>query len=464
MMEEAKNFAVVFNGELLATLPPNLLKEFLHNEIDHWNWLRKIQEAGQVGEELYKKFILKHIEPIIHDIEQTSTVHGSSNIIETTYPFFSSTSKEGKLVENTRKKFGDMTAALLLVYLSSSSKTVISSTPALQEIFKTGVYSYEQAIALKIATTHLDFGIFGEKIDTSFTKLLEKSETQISASIDRVKEKEKTLAERMISIDSEHREWTSKAEQVLARRMDLYKDLAKKTRNEAKDSLDEARESLKNAKKDVDSAYAAYHAEVDLNASVEYWTARCRSHKHSKRIWLGLTLAFMIMTFGALVSYYYYGAASGLSSHKIISAQATASEITTNSSKGPAPTTSTDPKADVTTQAPNLVNIIGKSPSEISLIVTDLAGAALLIALFGVLIRIGLRQFNTYSHFELESAERITFIKTYIALLSEGKLKGDDDRKVILESLFRSSQPGTSSEIPFSSPIELVLKTLDSKK
>ena len=88
----------------------------------------------------------------------------------------------------------------------------------------------------------------------------------------------------------------------------------------------------------------------------------------------------------------------------------------------------------------------------------------MLITLFGALIKITLRQFNTHSHMALDAAERITFTKTYLALLNEGKLKADEDRRLILESLFRSSQPGSLAEIPFSSPIEPVLKTLTDKK
>jgi cobalamin biosynthesis protein CbiD len=108
--------------------------------------------------------------------------------------------------------------------------------------------------------------------------------------------------------------------------------------------------------------------------------------------------------------------------------------------------------------------LLGRSSSELSAAVADLAGAALLITLLGVLIKITLRQFNTHSHLSLEAAERITFTKTYLALLNEGKLKSDEDRKLILESLFRSTQSGSVAEIPFSSPIELILKTLGEKK
>lgn len=102
--------------------------------------------------------------------------------------------------------------------------------------------------------------------------------------------------------------------------------------------------------------------------------------------------------------------------------------------------------------------------SELTLAVADLAGAALLITLLGIIIKITLRQFNTHSYLALEAEERITFTKTYLALLNEGKLKSEEDRKLVLESLFRSTKSGAVEEIPFSSPLELILKTIGDKK
>lgn len=96
-------------------------------------------------------------------------------------------------------------------------------------------------------------------------------------------------------------------------------------------------------------------------------------------------------------------------------------------------------------------------------LVFNTTGAALVVTLMAVIIRVALRQFNTYSHLSLEAEERVTMVKTYLALLNEGKLKSDQDRHLALEALFRASQTGMIAETAFNSPVDIIVKSLAEK-
>ena len=243
---------------------------------------------------------------------------------------------------------------------------------------------------------------------------------------------------------------------------------------------DSARESVSEVISTLASAKAAYHDQVDLDASVQYWSVRRRNHSIFKVVWFFAVLLSMVVMFGSVLGYYGAGGAVGLSSmiHQqrmeesmfinppSIGLDSPLSSMqTTKLAFTPpklAPIASESSAASLTPSSP--IAVAGHTRSELTLAVADIAGAALLITLLGILIKITLRQFNTHSYLALEAEERITFTKTYLALLNEGKLKSEDDRKLVLESLFRSTKSGAVEEIPFSSPLELIFKTIGDKK
>ena len=67
----------------------------------------------------------------------------------------------------------------------------------------------------------------------------------------------------------------------------------------------------------------------------------------------------------------------------------------------------------------------------------------LLISTLGVwLTRLSTKIFISSLHLGADAYERVTMIRTYIALLVEDKELEDDDRKLILQALFRPSSTG----------------------
>lgn len=68
------------------------------------------------------------------------------------------------------------------------------------------------------------------------------------------------------------------------------------------------------------------------------------------------------------------------------------------------------------------------------------------LVLLGVLgvwaVRLMIRIFLSHSHLEIDAAERVTMVKTYLSLLESDKLPSDDDRKLILQALFRPASDG----------------------
>ena len=54
-------------------------------------------------------------------------------------------------------------------------------------------------------------------------------------------------------------------------------------------------------------------------------------------------------------------------------------------------------------------------------------------------------------------------ILTYLALMSENKLKEQEDRKIALDTLFRPSQTGIVAEAGSIMPTDSVIKILDKR-
>lgn len=68
------------------------------------------------------------------------------------------------------------------------------------------------------------------------------------------------------------------------------------------------------------------------------------------------------------------------------------------------------------------------------------------LALVGVLgvwaVRLVVRIFLSHIHLATDASERVTMVKTYLSLLEGDKLPSDEDRKLILQALFRPGSDG----------------------
>lgn len=58
------------------------------------------------------------------------------------------------------------------------------------------------------------------------------------------------------------------------------------------------------------------------------------------------------------------------------------------------------------------------------------------------LIRILVRLFLSNLHLASDASERVTMVKTFLSLMSEGKIVHEEDRRLVLQALFRQAQTG----------------------
>ena len=79
------------------------------------------------------------------------------------------------------------------------------------------------------------------------------------------------------------------------------------------------------------------------------------------------------------------------------------------------------------------------------------------------LIKLTSQQFRTHQHLALEAEERSTMLKTYLALMSENKLKDAEDRKTALDVLFRPASTGMIQEQGSVMPTDSIIKIMRSR-
>jgi len=435
-LKKSERVYVRVNGDMREYPSQVEAVEYLESEERSWRWLLKLPSLYlDAATEMYDELFRKPIEGGL------TLVRGGVKNVELggKKKHISVGSAENILIGKTRDEYGDLTAALVLLYLNKNTRSFLVSSLTIKRMVDNPNLAFERSVAIQIGLSLQDFVPMA--VDSRSSELrhqVERFSEHTSLVRNAVNGYASDLTDEIIASKERISELGKSIGKSYARRKKVYSHFATKARQSAKASIEETKAAL-------DSAKAAYHDQVDLNASVQYWTVRRRSHSVFKFVWFFAVVMSMVTTFLSMLAYYGYGGAAGLS--HMLRQQAPA-EVVMQAAASPAVT----------------AKILGQNASDLSLAVADLAGAALLITLLGVIIKITLRQFNTHSHLSLEAAERITFTKTYLALLNEGKLKSDEDRRLILESLFRSTQSGAVAEIPFSSPVELILKTLGEKK
>lgn len=76
------------------------------------------------------------------------------------------------------------------------------------------------------------------------------------------------------------------------------------------------------------------------------------------------------------------------------------------------------------------------------------------VAAIGVwMLRLVVRMFLSDQHLATDAAERVTMVKTYLALIESDKLPKDEDRKLILQALFRPGSDGIVKDEGLPNPV-----------
>ncbi len=84
-----------------------------------------------------------------------------------------------------------------------------------------------------------------------------------------------------------------------------------------------------------------------------------------------------------------------------------------------------------------------------------------LLAVVGVwAVRLIVRMFLSHIHLATDASERVTMVKTYLSLVESGGALGDEDRKLILQAIFRPASDGLVKDEGMPHPmLELLTRT-----
>jgi hypothetical protein len=199
---------------------------------------------------------------------------------------------------------------------------------------------------------------------------------------------ETLLGDKTISYDALHRDYEGVAENIhtAASNQTTNFNSDQKTRD------DEFQKLVNDHKTEMEQLRKTFREEIALRAPAEYWETKRKGHVTTAWITGGLT-------FGALS-----GAATLLSIF--------------------------------------IHDILGKTPLNTAPESWKVA-VLVLVGVFTVWgVRLLVRIFLSHLHLTTDAAERVVMVRTYLSLLEGDRLSGDDDRKLILQALFRPATDG----------------------
>lgn len=425
------------------------IKNFLTNEKAAWSWLAAISQgrAQAAAAELYRVVYSK---PLANANTQLTQSADSITLETGSWLYISSTSADGIFIEQIRKNHGDIVAFFALCAIAHTEKVQLGQYPNILNLLNETQYTFDKAQGFHLANSKINIAELIKSTKVTHTDELQKEiELAYKNAHNGMATAQASAENELIAFQESINKSKLEIERRAVRRFGAYRRAAKLVKRKAT-------EALGFAKDDLDAAQKAYHDSVALQASVTYWGDRGKKFTTQRRIWLSLVLGSIITTFVVMVLYYNLV-------NKPESISATAKVVTEPAHKE----NSEDVKkvAINSTTAKNARETLKpkQSTTNESYIISQIvhfSGAALLVTLMGVLIRLCLRQFNIASHCELDAAERVTMTMTYLALLNENKLKSDEDRRLVLESLFRPNLANSVPETNYVSPVEILVKAI----
>jgi hypothetical protein len=413
--------------KLISEINQKSVMDSLARERSGWTWLTKISDVKirRAGAVAYAMFVDLPIKEAI--ALASAGVSTESTVRE---PFTSAHSPEGVLVKRILDEGREVVAFFVYIFLSQKRREVTAGQPEISAALSDVRYEYERHTASALVnsfhdTTLLTLNGGRDSIYVAASEFQKEINNLRSESIHQLA----GLKDLAVDAKKQFRVDYNGTRRSLARRKLVWRSIVRRAVEEAKGNIEAATLQL-------EAARDALGAQIDLKASVEYWKDRKASHESSRKKSLGAVFASMASTLGVMFCYFWL----------------LPSFATTDSKTGEAAAGKAVPIAAAI------------SAQDITNMVTHLFGAALLLTFMGIMVRMALRQYNTHSNCALEAQERITFTKTYLALMHEGKLSADLDRKLVLESLFRPNSFTSSSEITFSTPIDFFMKAAERVK
>ncbi|WP_423770501.1 hypothetical protein [Pseudomonas sp. NLJ1] len=452
---------LVVNDSRILDFPSRDAAElFLNEERSSWEWLTQLPDQLKKGAKELSALILEL--PIIEamHIPLGEGDEDEARLGTSEKPFVTQDSEEGRFIIDVLKYYDYVVAYYCVLFLNDQFRYEAYNNSALSETLRMPKYEYEKNTAMTLCLSLGNYDNFlGVRRQSEFQNILDEQRSDQA----QFKSQAELLVKNHKSSVTKHLQDLTKANDrakfFLTRRLSAVDVLTRRGVRHAKAAVDESKAlyesavgdskaSYENAIASLKAAQAAYTEQLDLKYSVNYWKARKWSHIRAKYGWLTAVILGLGLMLGSVGMYFAVGGLTNIS-HYLNGIYHIGFE---------SPQVSSGPQ--VLTSGVNAI----LASSEIASVATNLTGAVLLIALLSILIRIALRQFSTHAQYELDASERITFIKTYLALMQEKQIKADEDRKLILECIFKASSSSATPEIAFSLPFDAITKVLGDRK
>lgn len=423
------------------------LSTFLTTDFDRWEWLKatQLQEAHE-----YYFSNIKETKERLKALDSRPESPQQVNINQ----YVDSNGELGTFIFQTRSIYGS-TVAYYILHLATSKPAELDgpSYNNSERLRKSGSYEYQLAHYLYFQHINAADYIIGNT-NTSLNKLVDGFQKLAHESLQNIDHTSNSVHKILIATNEEHNRVNARLTKRHSKRIRRYRQVFKTVQQEAASARDSARDDLK-------SAYNTYHAQVDLNSSIIYWNKKTLDYNKSKWQWFSAVILSIILTFASPIFYYAAGGVSALAAQKPQSLPTESNSPTTNDSKQIPSTKSQTNNGE----KPNTPTPTSSTIEKVALAsgIADLTGAALLVALLSVLLRLCLRQYNVCIYLGHDAEERVTMLKTYLALSNEGKLTNDGDVKLVLETLFRTSQTNGIPDSTPATPIELIIKAFTEK-
>ncbi|WP_044312426.1 hypothetical protein ACTACH_04595 [Pseudomonas syringae] len=434
----------------------NVFRQFIGRQRDAWRWIDDLLSPFAT-EEYSRNFIDKPLK--LAELEFAADGPADRHIHIQSY--VSSDGELGTLAQEIKKEHGAIVGFMFLLVSHPEITGKLNLYSSLDAFFKNENLYYERALAMQLYFESID----ATKITTASRHNAKEKEIlnfrrAHEAAIENASSRLRNAVTEIEFLRDAQIQDTQAASRKNKRRVELYRALLTKAARSGNESLKKSQTALQAAREDLVTAQDTYHAQIDLKASVQYWTDEMERHSRTALIWLIAVVVTTGLTFLAPVIYYHLGGVTALSRSTteqtaLVDSSKTVTTHYPTSTNAPA-LNANAPGNQKTTQDPTYSPLVAH--------IADLTGAALLIALLTIFIRLTLRQFNTHSYLKHESAERLVMTKTYLALSNEGKLSADGDRKLVLEALFRATQSNGVPETSISTPIELIIKAVTEKR
>ncbi|MGG7675189.1 hypothetical protein [Pseudomonas sp. WC2] len=446
MAENKDKRVTVVTYDKSYSLRPEQFQDALGPGVKRWDWIRQLKSKDA------HEYYLLSIEPIAELLRDPTNFSGALSVSFPGYidPF----GDMGQFVLKTKHNHGDVVALYLMeIATFESTKDQNINFNRGEALKKTTSYEYQLAHYLFFQYINAADYITDDAVKTlnALTKDLKKQALSSLDEIDQLSNR----ANQLVADTGE--EFNRTNAQMIAR----HRKRIRRYRKAFSTVREEAATTRKTVMDDLSNAHRALLSKLDIEASVTYWEGKAVQHEKSSWRWLTLVIITVLLTFSLPVVYYFYGGVSSLAANR--HADIARNSVSSNTAQDQTierSSQSSDKKAATSGPLPN--DTIEKVAFASG--IADLTGAALIVTLMSVLLRLCLRQYNTRTYLHHDAEERVTMIKTYLALASEGKLTSDGDMKLVLDTLFRASQSAAIPDQTPATPIELIVKAITEKK